>query len=68
VLGEYIGWITLTVDLAKVYAVGPHGLLDPKRVCVEVSKFAQPLPGAYPYCSAGVSPDAQGQFDADVLE
>ena len=37
-------------------------------VCVEVSKFAEPLTGADPDCGAGVGPHAQGQFDADVLE
>jgi hypothetical protein len=40
VFGEYIGWITLAVDLAKIYAFGPHRLLDPKRVCVEVSELS----------------------------
>jgi hypothetical protein len=68
VFGEYIGRITLTVDLAEVYTLGPYGLLDPKCVCVEVSELAKPLPGADPDCSAGVGPDAQGQLDADVFE
>ena len=34
--GEYIGRITLTVDLAEVYTLGPYGLLDPKCVCVSM--------------------------------
>ena len=65
---EYIRWITLTVDFTEVDALGPHRLLDPKRVCVEVSKFAEPLTGSDPDCGAGVGPHKQGQFDADVLE
>ena len=71
-LGEYVCWVTFTIDLAKIDTFGPHRLLDPKCVCVcvcvEVSKFAEPLTGADPDCGAGVSPHAQGQFDADVLE
>ena len=39
-LGEYVCWVTLTVDLAEVYAFGPYRLLDPKRVCVEVSELS----------------------------
>jgi hypothetical protein len=68
VFGEYICRITLTVDLAEVYASGPYHLLDPERVCIEVSKFAESLPGANPECGAGAGPRAQGEFDADVLE
>ena len=59
-LGENVCWVTLTVDLAEVYALGPHRLLDPKRVCIEVSKLAETLSRTDPDCGAGVSLHAQG--------
>jgi hypothetical protein len=68
VFREYIRWIALTVDFAEVDALCPHRLLDPKRVCIEVSELTETLSGTNPDCGAGVSPHAQGQLDADVLE
>jgi hypothetical protein len=68
VLGEYVRRVTLTVDFPEVDSLGPYRLLDPKRVCVEVSELSKPLSRADPDSSAGVSPHAQRELDADVLE
>ncbi len=37
VFGEKVSWIDLTVYLPEVDASGPHGLLDPERVSVQMA-------------------------------
>ena len=43
VLGQEVRWVDLAVDLAKVYAPQPDGLLDPLGMRVEVPQFAEAL-------------------------
>jgi len=68
VLGEDIGWVAFSIYLTQVNAFGPDSLLYPQRMGVEMSELAEPLSRAYANCSAGVSPHAQRQLHADVLE
>ena len=67
-LGERVGWVTLTIDLSRVDAFGPHRLLYPQGVRVEVPEFAKTLARADANCSAGVGSDAQRQVNPDILE
>jgi hypothetical protein len=40
VLGEHVGRVHFTIDLAQVDAPGAHSLLDPQRMCVQMPKLA----------------------------
>jgi len=66
--GKYVGWILLSVDFAQVHTLGSDGLLNPKRVCVEVAQLAKALPVAYADGSAGIRPHAQRQLDTCVAQ
>jgi hypothetical protein len=52
VLGENVGRILLTVDLAQVHTLRPNSLLYPKSVRIKVAQLAEALPVAYAYGSA----------------
>ena len=52
VLRQQICGVGIPVNLPQVDTAQPHRLLYPERVCVEVAKLAQALPGTNPNRSA----------------
>ena len=57
VLNQQVGGIGVAVNFPQVDTAQPHRLLDPERMGVEVTKFAQALPGTNPNRGARIGPD-----------
>jgi hypothetical protein len=51
VLRVEVGGVFLPQDLAKIYSLAPHRLLNPQKVCLEMPKLPETLPTADPDCS-----------------
>jgi len=56
VFGEKVGWIQLAIDLPHLDPAGPHGLLYPQGVGIQVTQFAKPLARADANCGRAVRP------------
>ena len=49
VLREEVCGVHFPKHLPQIHLPGPHGLLDPQRMCVQVPKLPKALPGADAY-------------------